>query len=69
MGLDQQMEIKEDGGLYFLDRIWIPLVEHERRMITWLDQLMEGNEYGGLYFCGLVIGSTGKRHKDIKHAR
>ena len=30
--LDQQIERKEDGGLYFLDRIWIPLEEHERRM-------------------------------------
>ena len=34
-GLDQQMERKEDGRLYFLDRIWIPLVDHVRRMITW----------------------------------
>ena len=33
--LDQQMERKEDGGLYFLDRIWIPLVDHVRRMIMW----------------------------------
>ncbi|GJT06196.1 putative reverse transcriptase domain-containing protein [Tanacetum coccineum] len=24
-GLDQQMEKKEDGGLYFMDRIWVPL--------------------------------------------
>ena len=39
--LDQQIERKEDGGLYFLDRIWIPLVEHERRVITWLEMLMK----------------------------
>lgn len=25
-GLDQQMEKKEDGELYFLDRIWVPMV-------------------------------------------
>ncbi|GKE33017.1 putative reverse transcriptase domain-containing protein, partial [Tanacetum coccineum] len=25
-GLDQQMEKKEDGGLYFMNRIWVPLV-------------------------------------------
>ncbi|GJV50414.1 putative reverse transcriptase domain-containing protein [Tanacetum coccineum] len=25
-GLDQQMEMKEDGSLYFMDRIWVPLV-------------------------------------------
>ncbi|GKE57641.1 putative reverse transcriptase domain-containing protein [Tanacetum coccineum] len=25
-GLDQQMERKEDGSLYFMDRIWVPLV-------------------------------------------
>ncbi|GKC62073.1 putative reverse transcriptase domain-containing protein [Tanacetum coccineum] len=24
-GLDQQMEKKEDSGLYFMDRIWVPL--------------------------------------------
>ncbi|GKD38633.1 hypothetical protein Tco_1258840, partial [Tanacetum coccineum] len=25
-GLDQQMERKEDGSFYFIDRIWVPLV-------------------------------------------
>ncbi|GKA53689.1 hypothetical protein Tco_0747004, partial [Tanacetum coccineum] len=25
-GLDQQMEKNEDGSLYFMDRIWVPLV-------------------------------------------
>nr|GFB56913.1 putative reverse transcriptase domain-containing protein [Tanacetum cinerariifolium] len=25
-GLNQQIEKKEDGGLYFMDRIWVPLV-------------------------------------------
>ncbi|GJS96577.1 putative reverse transcriptase domain-containing protein [Tanacetum coccineum] len=35
-GLDQQMERKEDGSLYFMDRIWVPLegdvrmAEHQR---------------------------------------
>ncbi|GJX51412.1 putative reverse transcriptase domain-containing protein [Tanacetum coccineum] len=30
-GLDQQMERREDGSLYFLDRIWVLLVgEHQR---------------------------------------
>ncbi|GJT53324.1 hypothetical protein Tco_0988378 [Tanacetum coccineum] len=31
--LDQQMENKEDGSLYFMDRIWVPLVEGVRTMI------------------------------------
>ncbi|GJS55099.1 reverse transcriptase domain-containing protein [Tanacetum coccineum] len=31
--LDQQMEKKEDGGLYFMDRIWVPLVGDVRKMI------------------------------------
>ncbi|GJY12264.1 putative reverse transcriptase domain-containing protein [Tanacetum coccineum] len=31
--LDQQMEKKEDGGLYFMDRIWIPLAGNVRKMI------------------------------------
>ncbi|GJW31922.1 putative reverse transcriptase domain-containing protein [Tanacetum coccineum] len=29
-GMDQQMEKKEDGGLYFMDRIWVPLVGDTR---------------------------------------
>ncbi|GJY96656.1 putative reverse transcriptase domain-containing protein [Tanacetum coccineum] len=32
-GLDQQMEKKEDGGMYFLDRIWVPLFGDVRKMI------------------------------------
>ncbi|GJY18377.1 putative reverse transcriptase domain-containing protein [Tanacetum coccineum] len=32
-GLDQQMERKEDGSLYFLDRIWVPLVGGVRMII------------------------------------
>ncbi|GKE31549.1 putative reverse transcriptase domain-containing protein, partial [Tanacetum coccineum] len=32
-GLDQQMENKEDGGMYFMDRIWVPLVGDVRKMI------------------------------------
>ncbi|GKC28062.1 putative reverse transcriptase domain-containing protein [Tanacetum coccineum] len=32
-GLDQQMERKEDGSLYFMDRIWVPLVEDVRMVI------------------------------------
>ncbi|GKC04730.1 reverse transcriptase domain-containing protein [Tanacetum coccineum] len=32
-GLDQQMERKEDESLYFMDRIWVPLVGGERTMI------------------------------------
>ncbi|GKB12068.1 putative reverse transcriptase domain-containing protein [Tanacetum coccineum] len=31
--LDQQMEKKEDGGLYFMYRIWVPLVGDVRKMI------------------------------------
>ncbi|GJY20209.1 putative reverse transcriptase domain-containing protein [Tanacetum coccineum] len=32
-GLDQQMERKEDGSLYFMDRIWVPLVGDMRMVI------------------------------------
>ncbi|GKF02705.1 putative reverse transcriptase domain-containing protein [Tanacetum coccineum] len=32
-GLDQQMEIKGDGGLYFMDRIWVPLIGDVRTLI------------------------------------
>ncbi|GJV30664.1 putative reverse transcriptase domain-containing protein [Tanacetum coccineum] len=32
-GLDQQMERREDGSLYFLDRIWVPLLGGVRTII------------------------------------
>ncbi|GJY67218.1 ribonuclease H-like domain-containing protein [Tanacetum coccineum] len=32
-GLDQQMEKKEDGGLYFMDRIRVPIVGDVKKMI------------------------------------
>ncbi|GKE16170.1 putative reverse transcriptase domain-containing protein [Tanacetum coccineum] len=32
-GLDQQIERKEDGSLYFMDRIWAPLVGDVRMVI------------------------------------
>ncbi|GJS34396.1 reverse transcriptase domain-containing protein [Tanacetum coccineum] len=32
-GLDQQMERKRDGSLYFMDRIWVPLVGGVRTVI------------------------------------
>ncbi|GKD15563.1 putative reverse transcriptase domain-containing protein [Tanacetum coccineum] len=32
-GLDQQREKKEDGGLYFLDRIWVPLTGNVRTLV------------------------------------
>ncbi|GKC68673.1 putative reverse transcriptase domain-containing protein [Tanacetum coccineum] len=32
-GLDQQIEKKEDGGLNFMDRIWVPLIGDVRTMI------------------------------------
>nr|GEV47068.1 putative reverse transcriptase domain-containing protein [Tanacetum cinerariifolium] len=31
--LEQQMEKKKDGGLYFMDRIWVPLVGDVRKII------------------------------------
>ncbi|GKF47315.1 putative reverse transcriptase domain-containing protein, partial [Tanacetum coccineum] len=31
--LDQQMERKEDGSLYFMDKIWVPLVGDVRMVI------------------------------------
>nr|GEY07036.1 hypothetical protein [Tanacetum cinerariifolium] len=33
-GLDQQMEKKEYEGIYFMDRIWVPLIGDARKMIT-----------------------------------
>ncbi|GJX68959.1 putative reverse transcriptase domain-containing protein [Tanacetum coccineum] len=33
-GLDQQMEKREDRSLYFIDRIWVPLVGGMKRDIT-----------------------------------
>ncbi|GJY22481.1 reverse transcriptase domain-containing protein [Tanacetum coccineum] len=33
-GLDQQMERKEDESLYFMDRIWVPLVGDVRMCLT-----------------------------------
>ncbi|GKD31665.1 putative reverse transcriptase domain-containing protein [Tanacetum coccineum] len=32
-GLDQQMKRKEDGSLYFMDKIWVPLVGDVRMVI------------------------------------
>ncbi|GJS35069.1 putative reverse transcriptase domain-containing protein [Tanacetum coccineum] len=32
-GLDQQIERREDGSLYFVDRIWVPLVGGVRKII------------------------------------
>ncbi|GJS59809.1 putative reverse transcriptase domain-containing protein [Tanacetum coccineum] len=32
-GLDQQMKKKGDGGLYYMDRIWVPLIGDTRTMI------------------------------------
>ncbi|GKD74005.1 putative reverse transcriptase domain-containing protein, partial [Tanacetum coccineum] len=32
-GLDQQMKKKENGGLYFMDRIWVPLIGDVRTLI------------------------------------
>ncbi|GJS96388.1 putative reverse transcriptase domain-containing protein [Tanacetum coccineum] len=32
-GLDQQMEKRKEGGLYFLDRIWVPLTSNVRTVI------------------------------------
>ncbi|GKA47102.1 putative reverse transcriptase domain-containing protein [Tanacetum coccineum] len=32
-GLDQQMEKKEDRGMYFMDQIWVPLIGDVRNMI------------------------------------
>ncbi|GKF13530.1 putative reverse transcriptase domain-containing protein [Tanacetum coccineum] len=32
-GTDQQMEKREDGSLYYMDRIWVPLVDGVRTKI------------------------------------
>ena len=31
--LDQQIEKKEDGGLYFMDQMWVPLIGDVRTII------------------------------------
>ncbi|GJX49852.1 putative reverse transcriptase domain-containing protein [Tanacetum coccineum] len=38
-GLDQQMERREDGSLYFLDSIWVPLVGGMKRDIAIYDKI------------------------------
>ncbi|GJS76697.1 putative reverse transcriptase domain-containing protein [Tanacetum coccineum] len=42
-GLDQQMKKKEDGSLYFMDRIWVPLVGDVRMVI--LDEAYKSKYY------------------------
>ncbi|GJV20583.1 putative reverse transcriptase domain-containing protein [Tanacetum coccineum] len=42
-GLDQQMERKEDESLYFMDRIWVPLVGDVRMVI--LNEAHKSNYY------------------------
>nr|GFA44337.1 putative reverse transcriptase domain-containing protein [Tanacetum cinerariifolium] len=32
-GLDKQVEIKEDGGLYLAERIWVPVYDNLRTLI------------------------------------
>nr|GEU49383.1 hypothetical protein [Tanacetum cinerariifolium] len=39
-GIDQQMEKKEDGGLYFMDRIWVPLVGMKRDVATYVSKCL-----------------------------
>ncbi|GKC44131.1 putative reverse transcriptase domain-containing protein [Tanacetum coccineum] len=47
-GLDQQMERKEDGSLYFMDRIWIPLVGDVRTSLTYAKVKAEHQRPSGL---------------------
>ncbi|GJX28016.1 putative reverse transcriptase domain-containing protein [Tanacetum coccineum] len=42
-GLEQQMEKRDDGSLYFLDRIWVPLVGDVR--ITIMDEAYKSKYY------------------------
>ena len=53
--LDQQIERKEDSGLYFPDRIWIPLVEHVKRAIILFRPANGRDEYGGWYFADQLL--------------
>ncbi|GKC78452.1 putative reverse transcriptase domain-containing protein [Tanacetum coccineum] len=39
-GLDQQIEKKEDGGMYFMDRIWVPLVGMKRDVATYISKCL-----------------------------
>ncbi|GKG55690.1 hypothetical protein Tco_0574584, partial [Tanacetum coccineum] len=32
-GLDQQIEKKKDDGLYFMNRIWVPLIKGVRTVL------------------------------------
>ncbi|GKE25885.1 putative reverse transcriptase domain-containing protein [Tanacetum coccineum] len=46
-GLDQQMEKKEGGGLYFVDRIWIPLIGEVRTIIIDVAHAMRHSVHPG----------------------
>ncbi|GJV58721.1 putative reverse transcriptase domain-containing protein [Tanacetum coccineum] len=47
-GLDQQMEMKKDESLYFMDRIWISLVGDVRTCLTWAKVKAEHQRPSGL---------------------
>nr|GEU58548.1 reverse transcriptase domain-containing protein [Tanacetum cinerariifolium] len=58
--LDQQMGKKEDGGLYFMDQIWFPLVGDVRKMI--IDRLMR-RDYKIEQLARLYINDIVARHE------
>ncbi|GJZ59795.1 hypothetical protein Tco_0615611, partial [Tanacetum coccineum] len=39
-GFGQQMEKKEDGGLYFMEKIWIPLIGMKRDIATYVSKCL-----------------------------
>nr|GEW60438.1 reverse transcriptase domain-containing protein [Tanacetum cinerariifolium] len=59
--LDQQMERKEDESLYFMDRIWVPLVGDVRRVI--LNEAHKSRSIWAIYFTLLANGTISVRDK------
>nr|GEX16940.1 putative reverse transcriptase domain-containing protein [Tanacetum cinerariifolium] len=60
-GLDQQMERKEDESLYFMDRIWVPLVGDVRRII--FNEAHKSRSRWAFYFTLLANGAKSIRDK------
>ncbi|GJV33448.1 putative reverse transcriptase domain-containing protein [Tanacetum coccineum] len=60
-GLDQQMEKKEDGGLYFVDRIWVPLIDPDGRFTLRFWQMLQKALGMSLNMCTTYHPQTDKQ--------
>ncbi|GJR10985.1 putative reverse transcriptase domain-containing protein [Tanacetum coccineum] len=61
-GLDQQMERKEDESLYFIDRIWVPLVGGVRMIIIDEAHKTRWEDYNTKKLAKLYINKIVVRH-------